>query len=403
MSTLGIKSFRLRNFKAVRDSSSIEFTPLTVFIGNNGSGKSSLIEGLETLQMIATKGINDAMQYWGGFEHIWNKAVSHELQAASQKLPAYYRNPMSFSLEGTLNNKINLDISLEVTRGEKAEELLIRNEHLSQRGRDISPLNLKRDSWGRVAGWYVVDGVRRSVDVPNLVGDQSLFNLNISSFQHNAPIKSFINKWQFLSMIPQNMGERRILTRTGERIKLQKDGSNIAEYLFDIQNIDSMAFADIVETVRYVLPYSQDLQIAQTSELVRSVYLQLVEGNFRVPGWLLSTGTLRIVALLALLRHPEPPPIILIEEIENGLDPRSVHLIVREIQNAVERGRTQIIMTTHSPFLLNLLDLSQIVLTERIDGEPVFTRPADQETLQQWSDEYGPGDLYTMSKLSKER
>jgi predicted ATPase len=403
MSIPGIKSFRLKNFKAVRDSGVIKFTPLTVFIGNNGSGKSSVIEGLETLQMIATDGIRDTMQQWGGFEQIWNKAVPHDLEAASQKLPAYYQNAMSFGLEGALSNKININISLEVTRGAKDEELLIRNEHLSQRGRDIPSFNLKRDSLGHVTGNYIVDGVRRSVDVPYLVGDQSLFNLNIPGFRYDASINSFINRWQFLSMIPQNMGERRILTRTGRGVKLEKDGSNIAEYLLDIKNIDSMSFVDIVETMRYVLPYSQDLQIAQTSELVRSVYLQLVEGNFKVPGWLLSTGTLRIVALLALLRHPEPSPVILIEEIENGLDPRSVHLIVREIRNAVEQGRTQIIMTTHSPFLLNLLDLSQIVLTERIDGQPVFTRPADQETLQQWSDEYGPGDLYVMSKLSKER
>lgn len=43
-----LKSFQLKNFKAVRDSGMIEFTPLTAFIGNNGSGKSSLIEGLQT-------------------------------------------------------------------------------------------------------------------------------------------------------------------------------------------------------------------------------------------------------------------------------------------------------------------------------------------------------------------
>ena len=63
-----------------------------------------------------------------------------------------------------------------------------------------------------------------------------------------------------------------------------------------------------------------------------------------MPGWLLSTGTLRVLALLALLRHPHPPSLIMIEEIENGLDPRSVHLIVDEIRNAVEMGLTQVIV-----------------------------------------------------------
>ena len=50
-----------------------------------------------------------------------------------------------------------------------------------------------------------------------------------------------------------------------------------------------------------------------------------------VPGWLLSTGTLRILALLACLRHPDPPPLLVVEEIENGLDPRTIHLLVEEI------------------------------------------------------------------------
>ena len=83
----------------------------------------------------------------------------------------------------------------------------------------------------------------------------------------------------------------------------------------------------------------------------------MTEADFTVKGWLLSTGTLRILALLALFRHPEPPPLIIIEEIENGLDPRSVHLIVEEIRRVTESGRSQVILTTHSPYLLDLLDL----------------------------------------------
>jgi AAA15 family ATPase/GTPase len=58
----------LKNFKAVRDSGAIRFTPLTVFIGNNGSGKSSIVEGLETFQMIVGQGLDEAMQQRRGIE-----------------------------------------------------------------------------------------------------------------------------------------------------------------------------------------------------------------------------------------------------------------------------------------------------------------------------------------------
>jgi predicted ATPase len=118
---------------------------------------------------------------------------------------------------------------------------------------------------------------------------------------------------------------------------------------------------------------------------------------------LFSTGTLRILALLAVLRHPQPPPLIVIEEIENGLDPRTIHLIVDEIRNVVESGLSQVILTTHSPYLLDLLPLSQIVLVERDPkGQPIFTRPADQKSLDTWAEQFTPGKLYTMGRLSQE-
>ncbi len=70
MTSLRLNSFRLRNFKAVRDSGEIHFTPLTVFIGNNGSGKSSLIEGLKAFRDIAEDDLVDVMQSWHGFENV---------------------------------------------------------------------------------------------------------------------------------------------------------------------------------------------------------------------------------------------------------------------------------------------------------------------------------------------
>ncbi len=153
-----------------------------------------------------------------------------------------------------------------------------------------------------------------------------------------------------------------------------------------------------------VLPYAVDLHPTVTSETGRNSYLRLQEMGLPdpLPSWLLSTGTLRVVALLALLRHPEPPPLIVIEEIENGLDPRTIHLLVEEMRYAVENGITQIILTTHSPYLLDLLSLSQIVVVERdATGEPKFFRPGDDASLDKWSAQFTPGQLYTMGRLGR--
>lgn len=116
------------------------------------------------------------------------------------------------------------------------------------------------------------------------------------------------------------------------------------------------------------MPFAEDLQPAITSELDRKVYLMMSEENIadKLPGWLLSTGTLRILALLAVLRHPTPSPVIIIEEIENGLDPRTIHLLVDEIRYFVESGRGQVIVTTHSPYLLDLLNRPSFLLWKEI-------------------------------------
>jgi predicted ATPase len=195
------------------------------------------------------------------------------------------------------------------------------------------------------------------------------------------------------------MGNPRPQSRTGAEIRLARDGSNVAEVLLDIRRRSPEVFAGILETLQTVLPYASDVQPNLTAELERTVYLQMSEGKFKVSGWLLSSGTLRVLALLALLRHPNPPPLIVVEEIENGLDPRTVNLLVEEMRAVVERGASQIILTTHSPYLLDLLILSQIVLVERVNGQPVFTRPADQEELVEWSRRFSPGQLYTMGRL----
>ena len=61
-----LSSVAIKNFKAIRNSGTVKLTPLTVFIGNNGSGKSSLIEGLETYQETVIHGLDAAMGRWVG-------------------------------------------------------------------------------------------------------------------------------------------------------------------------------------------------------------------------------------------------------------------------------------------------------------------------------------------------
>lgn len=383
-------SFRLQNFKAVRDSGPIRFGSLTVFIGNNGSGKSSIIDGLDTFQRIVQEGLDAAMRPWHGFEHVWNRAAKHEDRAETRDKRAHQTNPMRFVLGGAQAEHKQLvgpfRAELDVTMGPGGNTLFIQREDLHFR----KGVHMSRNDRGKIAHQPMPPNRRIPTRLDD--GESMMQDLGIGG----------LGRWQFLTLVPQQMTEPVPQKRAGGEVRLAANGSNVAQYLSWIRTSDQTAFAGILEAMQYVLPYARDVQPQLTSELERTVYLQMSEAGFKIPGWMFSTGTLRVLALLALLRSPAPPSLIAVEEIENGLDPRSVNLVLQEIRGAVESGRTQVIVTTHSPYLLDLLDLSHLVLCERVEGQPVFVRPQDRKGLRDWAKSFAPGQLYAMDRMHAE-
>ncbi|MCK4626115.1 MAG: AAA family ATPase [Phycisphaerae bacterium] len=379
-----LRNVVIRNFKAIRDSVLLKLTPLTVLIGNNGSGKSSIIEALETFFTFVTHDLDAAFQAWHGIEHIRNKATGEQVRFSKTTGQQRSSKPISFKLTGHTGEKPFKAASIINERGN--ENVLFVEYEEARVGNIIAK---RADGRMDIRGEDGQTAFGKLDDAESLLGHVRYFG-------------DYVRSWQFLSLWPSPMGQPRPQKRTLGGIALAKDGSNLGEYLLDIRRHDLATFNGIVETLQYVLPYAADVQPELTSELERTVYLQMAESDFKLPGWLLSSGTLRVLALLAVLRHPTPPPLILIEELENGLDPRTIHLIVDEIQSVVQSGRSQVIATTHSPYLLDLLPLSSIVLCEREDGgEPVFHRPADDKEKVDWARSFGPGQLYTMSRLSR--
>ncbi|MEO8494599.1 MAG: ATP-binding protein [Planctomycetota bacterium] len=381
-----LSMFSTENFKAIQKSGRINFGWLTCFIGNNGVGKSSLVEAIETFRDVALEGVDAAFRRWRGFEHVWNKARTRQLLERRDHRPGF-SHPLRFEAEWRSQRNELFKFKQSITQGPGGNSLFIQEEHVTK----------QRFRWSRDDSGVVFDQDDKShaQKAPDFIapfadGESLLKKFAWDSFE----------RWQFLLLNPDRMGQPSPEQRATRVVKLARDGANVAEYLNEIHTRNPAAFDGLLDALRYVLPYAVDLRPSFTSELERAFYLKLKEETYEVPGWLLSTGTLRIVALLACLRHPEPPPLLVIEEIENGLDPRTLHLVVEEIRAAITAGTTQVILTTHSPYLLDLLDLSHIVVVEREEGQPVFRRP-DAEQLAEWSKSFSPGRLYTMGRLTR--
>lgn len=402
--SLALKSFRLKNFKAIQDSGVVKFTPLTVLIGDNGSGKSSLVEGLQTYQKIVADGLDEAMQTWGGFENVTNPPLGN---GSSAKRDSNKVSPIVFELSGLASSQFSSQAKpshyktiMSVNKEPNSELIFIEKESVYYGRRKV----LERDSTGVIQ--YINGKMQFGIRPGDAIISQGGLYYYVSESGNDTrfdDLKGYGIRfdWQFVTLNPWAMGEPRPIQRTAGIIRLNSDGSNIAEYLHHILQLYPDTFHDILETVKFVLPYMRDLKPVLTDILGHQMHLEMSEEDFKVKGWLLSTGMLRILALLAVFRHPEPPPLIIVEEIENGLDPRTIHLIVEELRNLVESGRSQVIVTTHSPYLLDLLPLWSIVLVERSEDKgPVFSRPDDNPALEKWAEKFGPGKLYTMQGLS---
>lgn len=364
-----LSSIRLQNFKAIQDSGPILLTPLTVIIGNNGTGKSSLIEGLEFFKNLLETDLDRTLNTWGwgSYEHILNKHNSTK--------------PMKLEFEAS-SKTTSFSAAMSLQYSSKSRQVAFTHESLSVQK------NKKHQDIVRTAHQIKAGGM--TSEIPDFKRNQSVLGKELE----------WVSRWQFLSMIAQYMGYPSPNKQTPGDVQLHKDGINLPTFLTEMQEQFPQAFQGLVQALRHILPYSESLKAIQDTERSN---LTLLENNAQIPGGLLSTGTLRILGILSQLRHPNPPPLIVIDEIENGLDPRTIHLLVEEIKLAVDDGKTQVIVTTHSPYFLNAVSLSSLLFVERDGLSPVFYRPAAESDLESWSRKFAPGDLYTMGKLSRRK
>lgn len=374
-----IKNIEVKNFKAI-ESAKVKLTPLTAFIGYNGTGKSSLLEALETFQVIVTDGLEKSMSRWRKFEHIHYKGKKKQRKFNNAGIDYAYA-PMEFVFNAVVD-KQKTRFSSAIGQ-DLAEHIYFLEENVSY---PQLPNNFVR---------------KRTPDHRYITQDREALwpRPELSILTAEVGIRKYVESWQFLAMNTFLMGNPYPQKKTGGKIILNHDGSNIAEYVLAIRSASPEIFQSIIDTMQFVLPYAKDIQPEITQELERMVYMQMSEQDFKVPGWLLSTGTLKVLALLAVLRNPNPSSLIVIEELENGLDPRSIHLAISEIRRFIENKKGQVMITSHSPYLLDLLKLEEIIVVEKTDGQPKFSRPADNEELTEWAKKFTPGKLYTMSRL----
>ena len=180
--------------------------------------------------------------------------------------------------------------------------------------------------------------------------------------------------------------------------KIGQQGDNVPALLDYLFRHQAQVFHRFKEALIHRVPGVTDVQIATPEPATRRVDL-VIERGVRMYADHASTGVRSLIFFLALAHHPKPPPLILIEEPETGLHPKRLEDVVgllRSITRGVHGTASQVVLSTHSPYLLDCVDLAQdqVLVFRRMEDGSRTAEAADEERLKRFLDEFKLGEVW---------
>jgi predicted ATPase len=181
-----------------------------------------------------------------------------------------------------------------------------------------------------------------------------------------------------------------------DNFELRRDAGNIAPLLMLLRDEKRDYYDRIVSHIRQVAPYFGDFVLKpDRNKKVTLLWKERYCEKIYHPSQL-SDGSIRFICLATLLLQPNPPVTIIIDEPELGLHPYAITALAGMFQLAVEK--CQLIVSTQSSQLVDHLDLGDLIVVDRKEGETVLSRPKETE-LAEWLECYSLGELWDKNIL----
>ena len=357
-----IEYLRVENYRALKSVELKQVTPLTVLLGPNGSGKSTLFDVFSFL--------SECFQF--GLRHAWDRrGRARELKTRGQSGPVVielkYREDPGLPL---------ITYHLAVNEGKKGP--IVVEEWLQwKRGSYGKPFRFLdyREGHGRAISGEMPDESDRRIESPLRSPDLIAVNTLGQFAEHPrvAALREFITDW-YISYL--SIDDTRSQPEAGPQERLSKTGDNLANVIQYLKEQHPERLDKIFEALRQRVPRLERV-LAEPMPDGR-LLLQIKDAPFDQPvlSRFASDGTLKMLAYLIVLYDPHPPQFVGIEEPENFLHPRLLPELAEECRAASER--TQLLVTTHSPFFLNALRPQEVrVLYRDEQGYTQVVRVAD--------------------------
>ncbi len=334
---------------------SVELQDLSVLVGPNGAGKSNFLKLIQFLGDTARLDLGPALALHGGFDaicfrgsrqaHVAIGVQARVTQHASDTaLDAY---TLSFSKRGHVLQRSE-SFTYKRTRGAgrritaKGKKLEIHDDDRAVVSRELTESSAILSTLPRLGR---ADGGEQVQAMADLFQSFRVFEVDVAAARQPAAAA----------------GEE----HEASPPQLASNANNLAGFLEWLSRAHPETFALLVDDLRFMLPSLKQLHFEAFGGSRRAVALTLEERGLRgrMPLAAASFGTVRALALLAMLHDPNPPTLTCVEELDHGLHPYALDRVVERLRSA--KLRTQLLVATHSPALVNRLEASELVVCER--------------------------------------
>ena len=371
------------------DAEEVELRPLNVLIGPNGSGKSNLIEAI-SLFKAAPQDLVEPIREGGGIgAWIWKG------KAASQtaRIEAIIENPNG-----------NQDLRYALTFAQAGQRFELSDERIEN-----------EQAYPDQENPYFYFAYRNGQPYLNLkeIGQRQLLREDVNPEQSilsqrrdpdSYPEITYLGdalrkirlyrEWSFGRSTPPRLPQPADLPNDF----LAEDGRNLGLVLNLLRTKPGVK-KKLLEALRELNEAIDDFD---TLIQGGTVQLFMQEGNISIPATRLSDGTLRYLCLLAIVCHPNPPPLVCIEEPELGLHPDILPPLAKLLLEASER--CQLIVTTHSEVLVDALtDSPESILVCEKPKDRTEMRRLERKDLAAWLERYRLGELWRSGELGGNR
>jgi predicted ATPase len=355
-----LRKVELQNIFSFR-SAEINLSGLNVLVGPNGAGKSNLLRVIAFMGAIARSDLIPAIERFGGFDRM---LFSGEKKSQSVKM----RFEAVVTKHASEAARDVYELSFQRRKNNVGHYLFSRHETMlfkryAGRGRRITVRG----------GRFYVQEEGKKTERPRREATIGSSSAGLATLRRLGDVYG-AEQADALATLFENFRVFEVDVRRAIMPTLRSRGdsalapnaANLASYLHYLSEERPDLFEAISEDLAAVAPSIRGMTVrsfgAGTDE---GFVVELHEAGLSQPTPLAaaSFGTIRSLALFAMLHDPDPPRLTCVEEIDHGLHPHALDRVVDRLRTA--RQRTQIIAVTHSPALVNRLDPSELIVFER--------------------------------------